>query len=60
LIAFKGKASMGRKRKGKLMGGVKSGFNGTLTVAIQGGEARVTRGGGRRRGSVAVQGRSWR
>jgi hypothetical protein len=37
---------MGRKQKGKLMGGVKPGFNCTLTTAIQGGEARVTRGGG--------------
>jgi hypothetical protein len=51
---------MGRKQKGKLMGAVKSGFNCTLTAAIQGGEARVTRGGGRRHDSVAVQGRSWR
>jgi hypothetical protein len=51
---------MGRKQKGKLMGGVKLGFNCTLMAAIQGGEAQVMRGGGWRRGCVAVQGRSWR
>jgi hypothetical protein len=43
-----GRGLNGEETEG-VMGGVKPRINCTLTTAIQGGEARVTRGKGRRR-----------
>jgi hypothetical protein len=57
LDCIQGRGLNGEETEGVMGGSEAPRLNCTLTAAIQGGEPRGTRGGGRRRGSVAVQGR---
>jgi hypothetical protein len=59
LDCIQGRGLNGEETEGVMGGGGSEAprLNCTLTAVIQGGEPWGTRGGGRRRGSVAVQGR---
>jgi hypothetical protein len=57
LDCIQGRGLNGEETEGVMGGSEAPRLNCTLMTVIQGGEPRGTRGGGRRRGSIAVQGR---